>query len=184
METRFLPKGLYTSDFSCFHNGLCQWGRVNADAMQAPSVLCDDLNGGHQHKTHICELGNGCLGATGLADRMYSSVAIRAAEIITTQYPCSWTGASSQVCHSATFPPLPQVRIFSICDSCHQGRQWRGSWAIHQHGHGCHFGLDLLGSCPAVFHSLSWDTRAPGLQMTSTGTGRKPLLRRAVCPGL
>ena len=38
---------------SCFHNRLCQWGRVNADAMQAPSVVCEDLNSGHQPS--VCE---------------------------------------------------------------------------------------------------------------------------------
>lgn len=40
--------------------------------------------------------------------------------------------------------------------------------SIHQHGDGCRFCLDLLGSCPAAFCSLSWDTRAPGFP---TGTG-------------
>lgn len=37
---------------SCFHNGLCQWARVNADAMQVPSVLCEDLNSDH-HPSYV-----------------------------------------------------------------------------------------------------------------------------------
>lgn len=43
---------------------------------------------------------------------------------------------------------------------------------------------DVLGSCPAAFHSLPWDTRLPGWQMTSKRTGSRPLLRRAACLGL
>lgn len=68
---------LISPPFSCFYNGLCQWGRVNADAMRAPSVLCGDLNSGHQHKASICDWDAGCPGAVGLADGTYSSVVIR-----------------------------------------------------------------------------------------------------------
>lgn len=84
---------LISTPLSCFHSGLCQWGRVNADAMQAPSVLCEDLNSGHQHKASLCKLDNGCPGAEGLADGTHSSVEIRAAGIVRTQYPHSWMGA-------------------------------------------------------------------------------------------
>lgn len=72
---------------SCFHNGLCQWGRVNADAMQAPSVLCEDLNSGHQPS--VCEPDHGCPGVKGLADGTHSSAVIKVAEISLTQYPYS-----------------------------------------------------------------------------------------------
>lgn len=54
---------LISPPFSGFHSGLCQWGRGNAVAIQAPSVLCEDLNSDHQHKTPVCELDNGCPGA-------------------------------------------------------------------------------------------------------------------------
>lgn len=79
----FLPKGLYTDfSFSCFYNGLCQWRRVNADAVQAPSVFWEDLNSGHLHKTHLWESDSGCPGAMGPADRKHSSIAVWAAEIV------------------------------------------------------------------------------------------------------
>lgn len=64
---------------SCFHNGLCQWARVNADAMQVPSVLCEDLNS--DHHPSVCEPDHGCPRVKGLADRTHSSAVIKVAEI-------------------------------------------------------------------------------------------------------
>lgn len=71
---------------SSFHNRLCQWGRVNADAMPVPSVVCEDLNSGHQ-PPYVS--GPGCPGANGLADGNTQSAAAKAAEISMEQYPHS-----------------------------------------------------------------------------------------------
>lgn len=57
-------------------------------------------------------------------------------------------GAWSPVCHSAIPLPSPphSLLIFSICDSCCQGREWRGSrW---QHGHCCCFLPGSVGLLP------------------------------------
>lgn len=118
----FLPKGLYTSDsapFSCFHSGLYQWGRVNADKMQAPSVLCEDLNSDHPHSTLIHTwTGRWLPWSVRLADRMYVSAAIEAAEIVRTGYPRSWF---------VTQPlPLPSscVLIFSVIKGGNEEVSW------------------------------------------------------------
>lgn len=103
-----------------------------------------------------------------LADRTLGSVAISGAEIVMIQYPRSWF---------VTQPlslPSPWILIFSVCDSCCQGRERRGANSIYQHGHCYRLCPGMSVSCPAASHRLSCDIRAVGSQLTSLWIGNRP----------
>lgn len=161
---------LISPPFSGFHSELCQWGRGNAVAIQAPSVLCEDLNSDRQHKTPVCELDNGCPGAKRQNVQLCSNQGCRKhyGTIATLRFV-------TQPLPRPSFP-LKFSSFLSVIPVV-QGGKDEGADSVHQNGHSCPLCLVCWASYPAAFHNLSWDTRAPGLQKTLTG------LRVSLCWG-
>lgn len=134
--------------------------------MQAPSVLCKDLNSG-QHNIPTCALDNGCpeLGTSRQDIRLCSHQDCR---------NCYDTIPTLLFCHSATAPPPHfESQSFLFVIPVVKGGKEEGADSIHRHGHDYCLCPGLFFSCPTAFHMLSCDIRALGLQMTSlrTGTG-------------